>query len=66
MTSNKEWNTSFETSANDTLRFSGFYGNYEISATHNGKKVTKDLRLFKENTGFNNKLCDFRSIDVII
>jgi len=63
---NKEWHTSFDTAVNGTLRFSGFYGDYEVTAVHNGKKVTKDIRLFKENTGYNNKFCDFRSVDVVL
>lgn len=58
---NKEWNTSFETTVSDELRFSGFYGDYEIEATYQGKTVVKELSLHADNTGYDNRLCDFRA-----
>ena len=63
---NKKWKTNISTTANDTLYFTGFYGDYEIEATYNGKTVTKDLRLWKDNTGYDNRLRDFRAKKIII
>lgn len=61
---NEEWNTSFEASANGELRFSGFYGEYAVEAICNGKRTIKQLRLFRENTGYDNRLCDFRAVEI--
>lgn len=63
---NKEWNTSLETTASGQLRFSGFYGDYEIEAEREGRKVVKTISLRRDNTGYDNKLCDFRAKDLII
>ena len=63
---NKEWNTSLEATASGQLRFGGFYGDYEIEAECRGRRVVKTLSLRRDNTGYDNKLCDFRSKDVII
>lgn len=62
---NHEWKTTFETKASNELRFSGFYGEYEITVQKDGKSVTKKINLKKDNTGFDNRLCDFRSKDFI-
>ena len=63
---NKEWRTDFERNITAQLRFSGFYGEYDIEAVYNGRKTVKRVRLHKENTGYDNRLCDFRSIDIIL
>ena len=63
---NKEWNTSLEQKVSKELRFSGFYGDYEIEAECNGKKIATTLCLHKDNTGYDNRLCDFRSKDIVI
>jgi len=63
---NQEWKTSFETTAADELRFSGFYGDYEIEATFGGKRITKTLSLRRDNTGYDNRLCDFRAKEILI
>ena len=63
---NKEWNTSLEATASGQLRFGGFYGDYEIEVEFRGRRVVKTLSLRRDNTGYDNKLCDFRSKDVII
>lgn len=62
----QEWTTSFETKVSDELRFSGFYGDYEIEITHDGKTKKENLRLFKENTGYDNRLCDFRKKEIVL
>lgn len=61
-----EWRTTFESNVCGQLRFSGFYGKYEVEISHNGKKTTKQIDLFKDNTGYDNRLMDFRSIDVVV
>ena len=48
------------------LRFSGFYGEYEIEAEHNGKKTVKKINLFSDNTGYDNRIIDFRSTDILL
>ena len=63
---NKEWNTDLETTVSGQLRFSGFYGDYEIEAEREGRKVVKTISLRRDNTGYDNKLCDFRAKDLII
>ena len=63
---NKEWNTSFEQNVSGELRFSGFYGDYEIEAEHNGRRTVTTICLHKDNTGYDNRLCDFRCKDIII
>ena len=62
----KEWHTEFDAKVNERLDFSGFYGDYEIEAVHNGKKVTKTVRLFKDTTGYDNRLVDFRAVNIEI
>lgn len=62
----KEWHTEFRTTANGRLNFSGFYGDYEIEAVCEGRRTVKKIRLFQENTGYNNKLCDFRGVTITI
>jgi hypothetical protein len=63
---NHEWNTSFEADACERLNFAGFYGDYEIEAEANGKKVCKKMRLLRDNTGYDNRRCDFRSKEIVI
>lgn len=63
---NKEWNTSFETTVSGQMRFSGFYGDYEVEVEHQGKKIVKELELHRDNTGYDNNLCDFRAREIII
>lgn len=63
---NEEWRTSFDQNVNGELRFCGFYGDYEVEAEYNGKKTVKTLRLNKDNTGYDNRLVDFRSKEIIL
>ncbi len=64
---NKEWHTEFDSIANERLDFRGFYGDYEITATDsNGKTVTQKIALNNDTTGFDNRLCDFRQINITI
>lgn len=63
---NKEWNTSLETTVSGQLRFSGFYGDYEIEAEYQGKKSVTTLSLHRDNTGYDNRLCDFRAKDICL
>ena len=62
----KEWNTSFETIINHRLNFAGFYGDYQIDAECNGKRVSEQIRLCHDTTGYNNRLCDFRSTKLVL
>ena len=34
----------------------------DVEATYNGKKIIKTIRLFKDTTGYDNRLVDFRSV----
>lgn len=63
---NKEWNTSFEKTVSGELRFAGFYGDYEIEAECGGKKTVCKLSLRRDNTGYDNRLCDFRAKSIVI
>jgi len=60
----KEWNTSFDTIVNGRLNFRGFYGDYEILAEYKGEKIEKKIRLYKENTGYDNEQLDFRCVNI--
>ena len=63
-----EWHTEFTAdSQNGELRFSGFYGDYEIEVTSaDGKTSTHTVRLHRDTTGFDNRLCDFRRTDIML
>ena len=63
---NEEWRTEFSDTADEKLRFMGFYGDYEVEASFGGKTVTKKIRLWRDNTGYDNRLRDFRVKDIII
>ncbi len=63
---NKKWKTSLSATVNGELRFSGFYGEYEIEAEYNDRKTVIDIRLCKDNTGYDNRLCDFRAKEIIL
>lgn len=63
---NVEWKTKFDTVTSGRLDFRGFYGDYEIEAECGGKKTVHKLRLCSDNTGFDNRKCDFRTKDIII
>ena len=58
---NEEWHTEFDTVANGELRFSGFYGDYEVELTSENGSRTHKIRLTTETTGYDNRLGDFRS-----
>ena len=63
---NKEWNTTFEENVSGPLRFSGFYGEYNIEAEYQGKKSVTTVNLTRDNTGYDNRLCDFRVKEIIL
>ena len=63
---NKEWNTSLEKTVSGELRFSGFYGDYEIEVEHGGKRTVKNISLHHDNTGYDNRLCDFRAKEIVL
>lgn len=63
---NNEWRTEFEKIIDGELRFSGFFGEYEITVQSENKRISTTIELTKDNTGFDNNLCDFRSKTVII
>lgn len=62
----KEWNTAFEETVSGQLRFSGFYGEYDIETEYRGKKSVRSLCLTRDNTGYDNRLCDFRAKEIIL
>ncbi len=61
-----EWRTSLEETVSEQLRFSGFYGKYSIEIYHNGEKTETQLDLFKDNTGYDNRLMDFRAKTIVV
>jgi hypothetical protein len=64
---NREWNTSLSAeNVGGRLNFRGFYGEYEVEAAHAGKKTVQKIRLFRDNTGFDNRRCDFRVKEIVI
>lgn len=63
---NKEWNTSFEKTVSGELRFSGFYGDYDIEVEYEGRRTVTSLSLHHDNTGYDNRLCDFRAKNIVI
>ena len=63
---NEEWHTELEEGINGTIRFSGFYGDYEIELLSDGKCEKRTLSLTTETTGYDNRLCDFRSKNIVI
>lgn len=63
---NKEWNTAFEDTVLGQLRFSGFYGEYDIETEYQGKKSVTSVNLMRDNTGYDNRLCDFRAKEIVL
>lgn len=61
-----EWRTSLDCNVSDELKFCGFLGKYEIEIDYNGKIYKKQIDLFKDNTGYDNRLMDFRAKEIII
>ena len=58
---NREWHTEFTRSGKDErFAFEGFYGDYDITFTVDGERFTRPLRLFRDTTGYDNRLCDWR------
>ncbi len=60
----KEWHTEFTTRNEEFIEFIGFYGDYEITYTQDGKECSAKVRLYKENTGYDNRLMEPRTITV--
>lgn len=47
-----EWHTHVEErQVNESLSFRGFYGTYRVTAFHNGREVTQEVHLSKDNLG---------------
>jgi hypothetical protein len=63
---NREWHTEFSRNCTSELRFSGFYGNYEITVTANGHTSTHTVRLYRDTMGYDNRRCDFRSVTLTV
>jgi GH35 family endo-1,4-beta-xylanase len=64
---NHEWHTELSGEAADgLLPFRGFYGDYEVEATYQGRRVVKNVRLYRDTTGYDNWRCDFRKTDVVL
>lgn len=58
---NKEWCTELDVEVDGQLRFSGFYGDYELEVHTTEGSTVHELSLTTETTGYDNKLGDFRS-----
>jgi len=63
---NREWKTNLEETAGEELRFSGFYGTYEIEAEYQGRKTVRTVTLHRGSTGYDNRLCDFRAKEIVL
>ena len=63
---NNEWKTSLESTITGQLGFSGFYGEYEIETEYQGKKSITTVALTRDNTGYDNRLCDFRVKEIVL
>ena len=63
---NNEWRTNVTAEASGRFCFTGFYGDYEVEATCDGKTVTQTIRLYKDNTGYDNRRRDFRTKNIVI
>ncbi len=59
-----EWHTELSTAVEDVTEFIGFYGDYDISYTVGGRPVTQRVKLYKENTGYDNRTMNPREIVV--
>lgn len=55
---NKKWHTEFykECGDNNKICFNGFYGDYEIEVTADGKTTKKEISLKKDNTGYHHHI----------
>ncbi len=62
----EEWMTKLDENIDGELRFCGFYGDYDVEVEYNGQKRIKHVRLHKDNTGYDNRLCDFREKEIIL
>ncbi len=63
---NKIWHTEavIATDNSGSAYFTGFFGDYEITFTQNGKTKTEKVSLTKENTGLDNRLLEPRAVIV--
>ena len=58
---NREWHTGFERSGeSERFEFEGYFGDYEVSFVKDGREYTRKVRLFRDTTGYDNRLCDYR------
>lgn len=58
---NHEWHTSLERSGSgERFEFEGYFGDYDVTFTVGDKEYTKRVRLCKDTTGYDNRLCDYR------
>lgn len=63
----EEWHTEEHFSEKkENYIFKGFYGDYLIKAEHNGRLYEKKVRLFRDTTGYDNRLMDFRPTEIIL
>lgn len=63
---NKEWQTSIETISGNRFNFSGFYGDYQVEAKCGDKKFSGKIRLCRDTTGYDNRMCDFRKTEIVL
>lgn len=60
---NRTWHTEFTrqgTENGEDFYFDGFYGDYDVTFVHEGKEYTDSVRLYRDTTGYDNRLGDFR------
>lgn len=58
---NYEWHTEFERSGkSESFNFEGYFGDYEVSFVSNGTAHSQKVRLYRDTTGYDNHLTDYR------
>lgn len=58
---NHEWHTEYTASGSgERFIFDGFFGDYEVEFIHDGQKYIRPLRLYRDTTGYDNRLADWR------
>ena len=63
---NREWRTETDGKTDKRLDFRGFYGDYEVEAVCGDKKAKTTVRLYTDNTGYDNKFLEFRSKKIVL
>ena len=61
-----EWHTEAVLGDGETKRFRGYYGHYLVTIETGSEKIERTVRLYKEDTGYDNRLGDFRTKEIVI